>query len=302
MRPNDGDLSDEFKRLSAELTMARGRYEEEGDFRKSIKDRDVQEKAQSQAGVVKTEDYRLKAMNDARQQLLDEPGVPGHIFNLAQVMADMEEDKYDDDAIALLEKAYIDQKDFAFKDRAGQLRIKQIGRKLRQAKNALEAKKGDPGLAAMVEQLEKRFNEVKLEHYKLCVVNYPTDLHIKYEYANCLLQQKQFDEAIPLFQEASRDPRHKISALGKIGLCFYLKGWFTDAIDIFNQAIESYEIDDDSVAKEMRYNLGRAFEANKETDKALDIYRKLAQMDYGYKDVRQRVDALRKKQQENKGT
>ena len=136
MRPQDGDLLDEFKRLSAELTMARGRYEEEGgDFRKSMKDRDVQEKLQSQEGVVKTEDYRAKAINEARSQLAAEPNVPGHIFNLAQVLADMEEDKYDDEAIELLEKTFLEKKDFSFKDRAGQLRIKQIGRKIAPGKN-----------------------------------------------------------------------------------------------------------------------------------------------------------------------
>ena len=148
-----------------------------------------------------------------------------------------------------------------------------------------------------MKQLDKLFNDVKLEHYQLCVINYPTDLHVKYEYGNCLLQQKLCDEAIPLFQEASRDPRHKITAMSRIGMCFYIKGWFADAIDIYNQAINAYEIKEDSIAKEMRYNLGRSFEANGETEKALDIYRKIAQLDFGYKDVRQRVDTLRKKQQ-----
>jgi tetratricopeptide (TPR) repeat protein len=100
-----------------------------------------------------------------------------------------------------------------------------------------------------------------------------------------------------MFQDASRDPRHKISASGKIGLCFYLKGWYADAIDVFNQAIEAYELTDDNIAKDLRYNLGRAFEAKGDTEQALDIYRKIAQLDFGYKDVRQRVDALRKKQQ-----
>jgi len=297
MRPLDGNLSDEFKRLSAELTMARGRYEEEGgDFRKSMKDRDVQEKLQSQEGVIRTEDYRLKAITEARKQLAAEPGVPGHIYNLANTLVDMEEDKFDNEAIELLEKTYSEKKDFSFKDRAGQVKIKMLGRKLRQAKDALEDK-NDPALQAAADQIENQLNDAKLEHYRLSVLNYPTDSHVKYEYANCLLHNKQCDEAIPLFQEASRDPRHKIAAMGKIGLCFYIKGWFTDAIDIYNQAIDSYEIKDDGVAKEMRYNLGRSFEANGDTEKALDIYRKIAQLDFGYKDVRQRVDTLRKKQQ-----
>jgi len=60
LRPEDGALADEFKNLSAELTMARGKYDEEGDFRKAIKDREQQEILHAQDSVVKTEDYRVK--------------------------------------------------------------------------------------------------------------------------------------------------------------------------------------------------------------------------------------------------
>lgn len=72
-----------------------------------------------------------------------------------------------------------------------------------------------------------------------------------------------------------------------------MKGWLADAIDVYNQAIESYEIKDDATGKELRYNLARAYEQQGQTDKALEIYRKIAQSDFAYKDVSQRVDKLR---------
>ena len=73
-----------------------------------------------------------------------------------------------------------------------------------------------------------------------------------------------------------------------------MKSWFTDAEDIFTRAIESYEIKDDDIAKELRYNLARSFEEQGKKAEALDIYRKIAQVDFGFKDVSQRVDRLRK--------
>jgi tetratricopeptide (TPR) repeat protein len=162
----------------------------------------------------------------------------------------------------------------------------------------LEVEPDDAESKAAIERLEKQLNEVSLEHYRLCVENYPTDLQAKYEYGNCLIDNEKYDEAIPLYQEAQKDPRHRITSMGKIGLCFYLKGWYTDAIDVFNQAIDSYEIKEDEVAKELRYNLGRAYEDDGQEEKALEIYRKIAQLDFAYRDVRQRVDRLRKKKQE----
>jgi tetratricopeptide (TPR) repeat protein len=81
--------------------------------------------------------------------------------------------------------------------------------------------------------------------------------------------------------------------MNMMGFCFFMKGWLPDAIDIFTQAIDSYEIKEDAIAKELRYNLARAYEEQGDTQKALEIYRKLAQFDFAYRDVSQRVDKLR---------
>ena len=296
LRPENGDLADELKNLTAELTVARGRYDQGGDFRNSIKDRESQEKLQAQQKIVKTEDYRLTAVEQARRALSQNPNLPKNIFNLADALSDLQSENSENEAIELLEDAYETKSDFSFKQRAGQIRIKQLKHRIRETKAALEAKPGDAQAKSRLAELSGQLKNVELEHFHLCVKNYPTDLQPKYEYGLRLLQNKQYDEAIPLFQEAQKDPRRKISAMGKIGLCFFMKGWFPDAIDVFVQAIESYEIKDDSIAKELRYNLGRSYEEQGDTEKALEAYRKIAQLDFAYKDVRQRVDKLRSKQ------
>jgi len=298
LKPEDGDLADEYKNLSAELAVARGKYDQEGDFRHSIKDRESQERLQSQEGVVKTADYRISAVQAARKAMAQNPNLPRNILGLAEALSDLENDKADNEAMEMLQNAYKTKSDFSFQRRAGQIRMKQLRRKVRQAKDALETKADDAQAKARVTELSAQLDSTELEHYRLCVENYPTDLEAKYEYGIRLLRRKQYDNAIPLFQEAQKDPRHKISAMSKIGLCFFMKGWFADAIDIFTQAIESYEIKDDAVGKELRYNLGRSYEEQGDTEKALEIYRKIAQLDFAFKDVHQRVDKLRKSKTE----
>ena len=293
LKPEDGELADEFQRLSAELTVARGKYDQEGDFRKSIKDRESQEKLQSQEAVVKTEDYRLSAVEEARKAMAQSPNLPKNIFNLAKALSDLQNDKGDNEAIELLENAYKTKSDFSFEQRAGQIRIKQLKRKVREAKAALETKPDDGEAKSKVAELSAQLNSTELEHYRLCVENYPTDLRAKYEYGVRLVRNGQYDEAIPLFQEAQKDPRRKISAMGKIGLCFFKKGWFADAIDVFIKAIDLYEIKDDGIAKELRYNLACSYEEQGDREKALEIYRRIAQLDFAYKDVSQRVGKLR---------
>jgi tetratricopeptide (TPR) repeat protein len=293
LRPNDADLADEFKNLSAELTMAKGKYDKEGDFRNSIKDRETQESLQGQYRVVQTEDYRQAAVERARKDFARDPSLSRNIYDLAQALSALRTDEAENEAIQLLENAYKAKQDFSFKQRAGQIKIKQLQRKIRKTKAAAEANPDDAQAKSALAELSAQLNHFELEHFRLSVQNYPTDLPAKYEYAVHLMQNKQYNEAIPLLQDAQKDPRRKISAMNKIGLCFFLKGWLTDAIDVFNEAIESHEIKDDDVAKELRYNLARAYEEHGQKEKALELYRKIAQVDFAYRDASKRVDKLR---------
>jgi tetratricopeptide (TPR) repeat protein len=293
MRPEDKDLMDECKNLSAELTMSKGKYDVDGDFRQSIRDQETQAKLYAQDRVIKTQDYRVLAVEDARAAYAREPEQPKNVFNLAEVLADLETDEAENEAVQLLEDAYVSRHNFNFKERAGLLTIRQLKRKLREVRKQLEAQPKDAEAKTQKAQLTARLNDTELEHYRLCVENYPTDLAAKYEYGLRLLQNKRYNEAIPLFQEAQKDPRRKISSMDKVGSCFFLKGWYADAVDVFTQAIEAHEIKDDALAKELRYNLARAYEEQGRNEKALEIYRKIAQLDFGYKDVSARVDRLR---------
>ena len=295
LKPEDAELANEFRRLSAEMTMAKGGYDQAGDFRHSIKDRDTQEKLQAQQRIVKTEDYRVTAIKSAREAMAREPNLPQNIFNLAAALSDLENDQGENEAVELLKNAYKMKKDFSYKQRAGLIKIKQLKRKIRQAKSALEANPADAQARTRLSEITTRLNTIELEHYRLCMENYPTDLPTKYEYGIRLFRNKKYDEAIPLFQDAQKDPRRRISAMNRVGLCFFAKNWFPDAIDIFTQTINAYELKEDALAKELRYNLARSYQENGDTEKALQLYRKIAQLDFAYKDVRQRVDQLRNK-------
>ncbi|MBN1392770.1 MAG: tetratricopeptide repeat protein [Sedimentisphaerales bacterium] len=295
IRPDDDALGDEYQRLSAELTVSKGKYDQDGDFRKSIKDRESQEKLQAQESFFKTDDYRLSAVKEAREAMAQDPNLPKNIFNLADALSDLLNDKSENEAIKLLEDAYKAKRDFRFKQKEGELRIKQLKRKLREAEKASETNPDDAQAKSKVKELSAQLNHAELEHYRLCVENYPTDLRFKYDFGIRLVRNKKYDDAIPLFQEAQRDPRHKISAMNQIGICFFMKGWFADAIEVFTRAIDAYDIEDDSIAKEMRYNLARCYQQQGDNEKALELYRKIAQLDYAYKDIRQQIDKLRDK-------
>lgn len=293
MRPNDGRLADEMRDLSAQMAVSKGKYEEDGDFRKSIQNREEQEKLHASENLVKSVDFRSRAIEEARRAYANKPNVPTAVFSLVDALVGLETKDAFAEALKVLGDAYDRTKDYVFRRRSGELKIALLRGNVRQLRAALQSSPEDEELKSKLSNAEKLYETAMLDHYRSGVENYPTDLKMKYEYGQCLIRSKQYDEAIPLFQEAKRDPRYKITAMDKTGLCFFLKGWFADAIDLFEQALGECEVQDNVLAKDLRYNLARSCEMDGQTEKALELYRKLAQLDFGYRDVRDRVNKLR---------
>ena len=293
LKPEDAPLAEEYKNLSAELTVSRGRYDTAEDFRTSIKDPEKQALLYAQDRLVKTEDWRQAAVQEARKAYASDPNLPKNIYNLAAALAEQDADQAENEAIGLLEDASGRLHEYGFRHRAGQVRIKQLSRKWHAARQRLEQNPQDPKAKATVDDLAQHITAAELEHYRLGVRNYPTDLKLKYEYALRLVKNSRLDEAIPMFQEAQKDPSRRIGAMNQIGTCFYVKGWLADAVDVFTAALNEHEVKDDAMGKELRYNLARTYEEMGQADKALEIYRKIAQLDFAYKDLGARIAKLR---------
>ncbi|MCK4628273.1 MAG: tetratricopeptide repeat protein, partial [Sedimentisphaerales bacterium] len=296
IKPKDTNLQDSVRDLSAQTTLQQGRYDDDADFRHSIKDRESQEKLQAQEAVIRSVDVMRDAIEEARREYDLEPTVPGKIDKFVTTLCDTEEDENENGAIRVLEKAYVDLKQFRYKQRAGEILSKQLARHMRNLQKQIKQDPDNKQTAKKYNEAVQKHLQTELAHYKLCVENYPTDLRMKYEYGKRLLMARKYDEAIPLFQEARSDPRNRIEALSGIGGCFFYKQWYTDAVETFEQAYELLENKESATAKELLYNLGRSHEADDNLEDALNYYRKVAQIDYNYRDARKRVDALRQQQ------
>ena len=79
-----------------------------------------------------------------------------------------------------------------------------------------------------------------------------------------------------------------MSSLNFLGQCFQQEGLHDLAIDQFSKAIEELPMMD-GVKKELTYNLASALEAIGETEKAITEYKKIAAVDFSYRDVRQKI-------------
>jgi lipopolysaccharide biosynthesis regulator YciM len=203
LKGDDDILADELRNLTAQMTVKQGKYEQDGDFRQSILDRKKQEMLHSQESLVKSAEFLAEAVEAAREQLGAKPDSPANILKLADALFDLQTDDADQEAFGILLDAFAKTGDFAFKRRDGEFRIKRIKRDVRQAKTAADNDHENEELKKELAQRLEQFGQLELEHWGLCVQNYPTDLRMKYEYGVRLLLNKQYDKAIPLFQECS---------------------------------------------------------------------------------------------------
>ena len=294
LKPKDDALRDELRDLSASMTMEKGKYGKAQDFRDSIRNKESQEKLQRQLSGVKTDEDKKQAVLDAQRKIQAGQVTVANILDLANALFALETEDGEAEAVKLLRNAHEQTKDFTFLKRLGEFRLKKLKAQMRLLSKQVSLESDNEALKNQFRQVQKQLDEVELEHYRKCQENYPTDLRMKYEYGRCLVKAKQFDLAIPMLQESQKDPRLKVVSMDKMGLCFMLKGWLEDATDIFIEALKNCVNRESAIAKDIRYNMARSYELRKMDDEALEVYRKLAQSDFSYKDVGQRIDKLRK--------
>ena len=291
--PGDEAIRDELRDLAGRLTISRGKYDEAEDFRDSLRDADTQKRLHDSERLLQGDDTMEALIESARKEYEAQPEVAGKVYAYADVLAKTERKELEDQAIEVLLKTYESTRNYSFKQRADDYRLRQLNRETskvvaRARQSGTEEDRQQARLAAM----EQR--QVVLDVYRERAAKYPTDLRIKYKLGQALFETGELDEAIPVLQAAQQDPRTRSRSQLMLGRAFFEKGSPGQAIEVLREALEKYELDDDH-SKEMLYWLGRSCEASERMDEARDAFGKLLRQDYNYKDgdARKRLEGLK---------
>lgn len=282
--PKDRQADNELRELSTKLTILKGKYRDGETFRDSIADVDEQRDLQDQERSVQSDDRMDELVAKAEQAYKENPEDRTNLQRLVDLLTRREREDEETRAIGLLVNDFKQSGDYRRKYAADEIRMKQLGRAVRKA-----AKAGDEEAAkkAQVESLK-----YDLMVFKERVDKYPTDNRVKFEFGVRLFKAGRFDDAIPMFQAARVDPKNKVACGLYLGRCFFRKGYYSQAITTLEAELQRYQYSDDDLAKGMNYWLGRSLEANGDVAAARETYGKILQLDYNYRDVRDRLDGL----------
>lgn len=118
----------------------------------------------------------------------------------------------------------------------------------------------------------------------------PTDLQVRYELGEHLLQAGQFREALPELQRARQNPNARVKSMNLLGRCYRELGMLDLAAkQLEDAAAEMTSMD--AMKKEIVYNLGLVYEQMGEAAKSIDAMKQIYEADYGYRDVAARVES-----------
>ncbi|ULA63013.1 MAG: Tetratricopeptide repeat protein [Nitrospira sp.] len=103
--------------------------------------------------------------------------------------------------------------------------------------------------------------------------------------------ENRFEEALALFEEASKHPVFCFKAHAQIGVCYRTMGNVQSAIHAFRIALNDSSASSKEIL-DLQYMLARSLQASSQNTDALTIYRQLAQAQPDYRDVTNRIKQL----------
>jgi tetratricopeptide (TPR) repeat protein len=118
----------------------------------------------------------------------------------------------------------------------------------------------------------------------------PTDLQLRFELGERLVEAGRAREALPELQRARQNPNARLRSMNLLGCCYRELGMFDLAAKQLEDAAK--EITSmDTMKKEIVYNLGLVYEQMGEAAKSIDAMKQIYEADYGYRDVAARVES-----------
>jgi tetratricopeptide (TPR) repeat protein len=117
----------------------------------------------------------------------------------------------------------------------------------------------------------------------------PTDLQLRFELGQHLLDAGLFRDALPELQRARQNPSARLKAMNLLGRCYRALGMLDLAAKQLEEATREL-LTMDAVKKEITYELALVYEEMGESGRAIECMKQIYEVDYGYRDVATRVE------------
>ena len=277
------------KDCAARASMKQGNWEGSGDFRTKMKNKNATADLESgdKVGLTRAEmETRLAQLSE--QYAADNTNLQV-VKDIASIYEQMEDygNSYSFYAYAFQLSGGAD---LALNDKSMEMHEKAMQAELAYYEQVLAA---DPTNAEAAANLAARKKEIALSvvaDAKARVEANPTDAQLQFKYGQALFDAEEYSDAIPALQRARNNPNLRIKAMLMLGKCYASKNMIDMAIRQLEEANGELLTMDDT-KKEILYMIGELCDKAGNKEKALENFKAIYEVDYGYRDVAHKVES-----------
>ena len=286
--PTDGVAIKGSKDASARASMQKGQWDENADMRslmKSSAEFEELEKA-SRTGLTREQ------LEERRDKVVEKYNAdPNNLFSVKELAGIYEQLEDWHNAHTFYSWAHsLSNGDVALATKASAMNDRAIETDMKNLETAAAADPDNAELKAALDarKADRRAEQV-LEAQKRVDQN-PTDPQLRFELGSALYNSGDFSAAIPHLQQATRNPHIRTKVLLLLGRTFKAKGMFDISIKQLSDALADL-VAMDNTKKEVLYEKGLIHSEMGDKEAALDCFKQIYEVDYGYRDVAQRVES-----------
>ena len=286
--PNDGELNQALKDLSARKTLDQGGYNAleggQGSYRDILKDKQQATSLEQEQRVVKSEDVTERLIGEDEARLQTEPNNLKVVRQLAELYA---QKKQFERALGLYERIKSSDmgNDPSLERAIADTIVRRFDDQLEQLDPAA------PDYAEQSARIQAEKLNFQVTECQKRVEKYPTDLAIRFEMGQFYFQTGKITEAIQEFQKAQQNPHKRLLAMSFLAQCFAKRKMFDLAARTLQNAIKEKPVFDEE-KKDLVYNLGCVLESMGKKEEAIEQFKQIYELDAGYKDVTAKVEAF----------
>jgi tetratricopeptide (TPR) repeat protein len=286
--PNDGELNQALKDLSARKTLDQGGYNAleggQGSYRDILKDKQQAASLEQEQRVVKSEDVTERLIGEDEARLQTEPNNLKVVRQLAELYA---QKKQFERALGLYERIKSSDmgNDPSLERAIADTIVRRFDDQLEQLDPAA------PDYAEQSARIQAEKLNFQVTECQKRVEKYPTDLAIRFEMGQFYFQTGKITEAIQEFQKAQQNPHKRLLAMSFLAQCFAKRKMFDLAARTLQNAIKEKPVFDEE-KKDLVYNLGCVLESMGKKEEAIEQFKQIYELDAGYKDVTAKVEAF----------
>jgi len=286
--PTDMDAQKGSKDASARASMKKAKKDESDEYTLQKKDKDevVDLQQDDVQGMTREQ------MRDRLSKLMDEYTADQNNLPVVKKIAALyEEMGYAPDSYVFYSWAHeLSDNDISLKNKASLMKKKMEDEEFRSVEREAKSNPDDEAIQAKHKKAKGDRLDKAVAECQTRVDANPTDPSLRFDLGFAMSEKGEYSDAIPHLQQASRNPHIRTRSLLLLAQTFKAKSMFDLAIKQLQDALEDLHTMDD-VKKQVLYEKGLIHIEMEDKVKALESFKEIYEVDYGYRDVAKKVES-----------